>query len=179
MLCDSKPGAAGLRGFPVPPRSRRISLYCSSPQQSSWRPESYPGWEKTEERWTGLTLESINCFITSLTGHLLVIFSSNTPYRLMLACSDLSLVTQIRMFGATWSNFKLIVGADRMSVCAGVEIFFAGARQLEKSEYSLSLGWHANLFRLRKSCHKSPAVIICTLFHTKMNANRWSLSLQC
>lgn len=110
LLCDFKPGAAGLRGFPVPPQSRRISLYCSSLQQSSWRPESYPGWEKTKDRWTGLTRESINCFITSLTGHLLAIFSSNTTYCLMLACPVLSLVTQIRMFGATWSNFKINCG---------------------------------------------------------------------
>lgn len=44
----------------------------------------------------------------------------------MLAFLDLSLVTQIRMFGATLSHFKLIVGAERMSVCTGVEIFFAG-----------------------------------------------------
>lgn len=73
-----------------------------------------------------LTLESINCFITSLTGHLFAIFNSNTLYRLMLAFLDLSLVTQIRMFGATLSHFKLIVGAERMSVCTGVEIFFAG-----------------------------------------------------
>lgn len=57
-FCDSKPGAAGLHGFPVLRRWRRNALCCSSPQRSSWRQGSYPGWEKTEEGWTGLTLQS-------------------------------------------------------------------------------------------------------------------------
>lgn len=51
----------------------------------------------------------------------------NPPYRNMLACPEHSVVNQIRMFGATWSYFKLIAGADRMSVCAWGEIFFAEA----------------------------------------------------
>lgn len=102
VLCHSKPGAAGLRGFPVLPRSRRISLYCSSLRQWSWRPESYPVWEKTEERWRDLTQQSTNSFITSLTGHLLAIFSSNTPYLLASACSDLSFVYSFNAFACGW-----------------------------------------------------------------------------
>lgn len=33
---------------------------------------------------------------------------------------------QVRMFGATRSNFKFNLDADRVSVCVGVEISFAG-----------------------------------------------------
>lgn len=50
LVCYSQPGAAGLRGSPVPPQLKQISLYCSSLQRLSWQLESYPGWKKTENR---------------------------------------------------------------------------------------------------------------------------------
>lgn len=80
LVCDSKPGAAGPRGSPALQQLKQISLYCSSLQQLSWQPESYPGWKKTDDREQGTTQKSTNTFITSLTGHLLTIFSSNTMY---------------------------------------------------------------------------------------------------
>lgn len=48
-VCESKPGAAGLRDSPALPRLERTVLYYSSLQQLSWRLESYPGWKKNRE----------------------------------------------------------------------------------------------------------------------------------
>lgn len=94
LPCDSEPGAAGLRGFPVLPQSRQISLYCSSPQRSSWQPESYPGWGKTEEQWMGLTLQSTKrLYHLTRHGQDMLLQLSNTQYLLALAPPELSLVT--------------------------------------------------------------------------------------
>lgn len=53
------PGAAGPRGSPVPPQWEQTSLYCSSLQQLSWQPESYPGWGKSKQKDTYLTVRTL------------------------------------------------------------------------------------------------------------------------
>lgn len=45
LCCESKPGAAGLRGSLGPPLSRQISPCCSARRRSSWQLKSYPSWE--------------------------------------------------------------------------------------------------------------------------------------